>query len=306
MADPVLDDLVLDDLVFDDLVFDDLPPLGPLYARALAGHVGPRPQSGALPVREAVVASYRQDVSRLAHYDRVCGFTLRDRVPATWLHVVTFPLQVALMAERDFPYGLAGLVHTRNEMTLHRPVLVGDTLTMRVRAERARPHWKGALFDLVGQVRVEDDLAWEGRSTYLARGATASPRAGDRTRAAAEPRLEASALPAPSQRWRLAAGLGREYAAVSGDVNPIHLHVVTARLLGLSRPIAHGMWVHARALAALEGRLPAGYGVDARFIRPIPLPATVGFAAARAEAGIRFGVLGRDGEPHLLGEIRLG
>ena len=72
----------------------------------------------------------------------------------------------------------------------------------------------------------------------------------------------AERLPAPSvvpgQRWRLAPDLGRRYAAVSGDFNPIHLSPATSRLFGFRRPIIHGMWTHARALAGL-GRVPDAY-----------------------------------------------
>jgi hypothetical protein len=65
------------------------------------------------------------------------------------------------------------------------------------------------------------------------------------------------------------------------------------------------MWSTARALAALEGRLPARYDVDVRFRRPIPLPSTVAFTASPAEdAGWHFAVHGsRPGRPHLDGAV---
>ena len=55
---------------------------------------------------------------------------------------------------------------------------------------------------------------------------------------------------------RVPGDIGRRYAAVSGDRNPIHLYPLTARAFGFPRAIAHGMWLKARTLAALEGRLP--------------------------------------------------
>ena len=42
--------------------------------------------------------------------------------------------------------------------------------------------------------------------------------------------------------WKLPGDLGRKYAAVSGDHNPIHLYPLTAKALGFPRQIAHGMW----------------------------------------------------------------
>lgn len=278
-----------------DLVFPELPSVAPLLAKGVAGSIGA--QGGRpLPRRSAIVAAHTQDVGRLAAYARVCGFTLRDRVPPTWLHVLTFPLQMALLAEKDFPYPLAGLVHASNTMTLHRPVTVADELALVVRADNARAHRKGVLFDVVGEVRVGGEVAWMGTSSYLAMGA--KPPAGEGA-AEAEPAASEAVLPEPSQQWRLPGDLGRQYSAVSGDVNPIHLNALTARLFGFKRPIVHGMWTHARALAALEPRLPEAYTVSVAFTRPILLPNKVRFATN----GTDFAVVNREGKPYLTGSI---
>ena len=289
-----------------DLVFSELPAIGPLLARGVAGSIGAGRGARPLPERAAIVAAHGQDVTRLAAYTRVCGFTLRDRVPPTWLHVLTFPLQAALMAERDFPYALAGLVHAANAMILHRPVSVGEELALVVRAGNARAHRRGVLFDLLGQVRGRDgEVVWTGTSSYLAPGATVAGSAvadggGSADEASGTPAAETTELEgAPSQQWRLPADLGRRYAAVSGDVNPIHLNALTARVFGFKRPIVHGMWTHARALAALEPRLPGAYSVDVEFKRPILLPGKVGFATD----GTSFAVRNRDGKPYLTGRI---
>jgi acyl dehydratase len=113
-------------------------------------------------------------------------------------------------------------------------------------------------------------------------------------------------LPA-SAEWRLGGDLGRRYAAVSGDRNPIHMHSLTAKPLGFPAAIAHGMWTKARALAALEARLPDAFTVDVRFRRPILLPAKVEFATADDGDGeIDFTVRGRAskrGNRHLDGRI---
>lgn len=271
-------------------VLEALPAVGPTMARSLAGSIGRRGAAPAvLPDRTVMVLRHTQDAERLAAYARVCGFTLRDRVPPTWLHVLTFPLQTWLMGERDFPFPLAGLVHVSNEMTLHRPVGVGEDLRLSVRADQLRPHRRGATYAMVGEIHVADELVWSGRSTYLAPGASVPGDPVDTPRAVGP---EA----APSGEWRLPADLGRRYAAVSGDVNPIHLHPVTARAFGFPRPIIHGLWTHARALAALEGRLPEAYRVDVAFTKPILLPATVAFAAEHSGDGYRFAVMNRAGE----------
>jgi acyl dehydratase len=98
--------------------------------------------------------------------------------------------------------------------------------------------------------------------------------------------------------------VGRRYAAVSGDVNPIHLNPLAARLFGFRRAIAHGMWLKARCLAAFEGRLPDAVTTEVEFKSPLLLPSTVGFASQPQGAGWRFAVAEvRSGRPHLSGSI---
>ena len=101
-----------------------------------------------------------------------------------------------------------------------------------------------------------------------------------------------------------AAAVGTDYAAVSGDRNPIHTSRLLAKVFGFPRTIAHGMWTKARCLAALEGRLPDTYTVDVAFKLPILLPATVGFSAVTQGTGRDFGVHDeRSGRPHLNGLV---
>jgi acyl dehydratase len=98
--------------------------------------------------------------------------------------------------------------------------------------------------------------------------------------------------------------VGRRYAAVSGDVNPIHLNPVAARLFGFRRSIAHGMWLKARCLAAFEGRLPDALTASVQFKSPLLLPSTVGFASHPQAAGWTFTVAeARTGRRHLSGSI---
>lgn len=279
----------------DELVrLQDLPGLGGLFAKALAtGFNRPGPEAG-LPSRSVVVESLAQDPGQLAAYNRVTGFGLRDHVPATWLHVQTFPLHAWLMAQSDFPFPLAGTVHVSNEMTLHRPVAVTDKLWVRVSCQNLAPHKRGVTFELVGEIRVGSEVVWSGTSLYLALGKklAGSPPS--------TPRLQAPETTA-AQQWRLPADLGRQYAKVSGDTNPIHLSRLTAMPFGFKRAIIHGMWTHARALSALGPRVPETHTVQVAFTKPIPLPGKVRFAT---DDDLRFAVVNSDqSRTYLVGQV---
>src|SRR3954471_2810228 len=82
---------------------DSPPRILPLYARAAAATVGRR-GSAAIPTDLALeLPDVAIDPAHLAAYAKVCRFRLRDELPATYLHVVAFPLHLALMGDRRLP-----------------------------------------------------------------------------------------------------------------------------------------------------------------------------------------------------------
>ncbi|HMD10805.1 MAG TPA: MaoC/PaaZ C-terminal domain-containing protein, partial [Marmoricola sp.] len=109
-------------------------------------------------------------------------------------------------------------------------------------------------------------------------------------------------VPAGPVVWRLSGHLGRRYAAVSGDHNPIHLYRLTAKAFGFPRQIAHGMWTKARCVAALDNRLPDAVTVRVEFKKPVFLPGTVALGSRIDDDGVAFSLTRpKDGAPHLVG-----
>src|SRR5207344_2210716 len=104
-------------------------------------------RGAALPAREIARRAVAVDLDRLARYGRVCGFRLSDTLPATYPHILVFPLAMRLMSAPDFPFPLVGLVHVANAITVTRPVSVGDKLDFQVHAADLRPHDRGRQFD---------------------------------------------------------------------------------------------------------------------------------------------------------------
>lgn len=249
------------------------PSLPKAFARAVASSRG-RDGKGGLPDLQVVRADVTIDPSHLADYDHVCGFPLRDELPSSYLHNLVFPLQVTLFADKSYPYPLIGSVHLDNTLTQHRPVRIGEVLDLSTRATNARPHSRGVQVDVVSQAHVGEELVWEGLATYLYRGQKLE---GEVPEHVGEP----EAHDGPGMVWRLPAGLGRRFAAVSGDVNPIHMNSVTAKAMGFPTTIVHGMWSQARMLAAIENRLPSSYRARMSFRKPVLIPGTVRLVARR-------------------------
>jgi hypothetical protein len=268
-------------------------PLVPGASRLpfVAGGGGPIPQ-------RTLERTVTPDADAVAKYARVCGFDLRDALPPTYPHILGFGLHMDLMTSGDFPFGAIGLVHLANRITQHRPVRITEELAITVRASELQPHAKGQTFDLLTEARAGDEPVWDESSTILRRGKPSpDAREGSNKVGRVDRHNVSQSGPLPERAtWKLGGDLGRRYASVSGDSNPIHLHPLSAKAFGFPRAIAHGMWTKARCLAAL--RLPEAFTAEVAFKRPILLPATVSFLS---EDG-RFQVRGRD-QLHLEGTV---
>lgn len=261
-----------------------VPSLAGVYANAAARSarlmVGKPQTATTLPHVAYRVDQVRADDDQLARYQHLLGDVLTDALPAGYVHVLAFPVAMAVMAREDFPLPLLGMVHIANQVQVRRPIDFQERLSVRAWAQELRRHAKGTQVELVVEVTGSgaEEVAWRGVSTYLAKGRTVpgipeaveTPRAGE-----AWP----EGLPEPSAQWRLGAGTGRAYADVSGDRNPIHLGALPAKAFGFPRAIAHGMYTAARALTEVTVDRPEAFTWQVDFGKPVLLPGTVSFAA---------------------------
>ncbi|MCX7659645.1 MAG: MaoC/PaaZ C-terminal domain-containing protein [Caldimonas manganoxidans] len=202
-------------------------------------------------------------------YGKVCGYAFSRHVPATYLHVLSLPLQMALLLDRRFPWPLPGLVHLSSSLRQIRPVHPGDELNLAVWIDRLVSHPKGQAVVLACRVKQASDVVWEGENVYLRRTEAAS--VGESWRPFVLPDWAGMTM---VESWKVARDIGRRYAWVSGDANPIHLHAWLARMFGFRSAIAHGMWVFACALAGL-GQLPPRLRAYVEFRSAVTLPTRV-------------------------------
>jgi len=285
---------------------DSPPSMRTLYPKAIAGMgaslihklPGLGRDGGELPDLELVLPEVEVDRHHLAAYDEVCGFTLRDELPVTYPHIVAFPLAMEIMTDGSFPFGVVGLVHIENRIEQKRPMRAGEKLTVRVSTGELEPHDKGTQFKILAEAEASGEVAWRSQSTYLHREGNGSSSG----------KKDKEEPPKPSAIWSVPGDIGRRYAGVSGDRNPIHMHSLSARLFGMPKAIAHGMWMKARFLAALEGELPGAYAVDVRFKLPMFIPAKAAFSSSVETGGRRNFALhdAKSGKPHVSGVVEPG
>jgi acyl dehydratase len=244
---------------------------------------------------------HRKDVTidreHVAAYAGVCEFEPSQTLPFTYPHMLAFPLHMGIMTDASFPFPAIGTVHVGNSITRHRPISPVEELDVSATAVNLRPHPKGRVFDLVTTVTSGGEKVWESTSTYL--------RVGSGEKSARTEGEPFDVVPGSGIVWRLPSDLGRRYAGVSGDHNPIHLYPLTAKAFGFPRHIAHGMWSKARCVAAMANRLPDAARVDVEFKKPIFLPGKVAFGSRVVQGGLDFSLTKPgDGAPHLVGRAR--
>ncbi|MFC7402359.1 MaoC/PaaZ C-terminal domain-containing protein [Citricoccus sp. GCM10030269] len=291
---------------------ETMTPLLSSYRKALTRAAGDavlrRRRPPELPGHAVVVHDHVIDPELVDQYARLFApaATAPDPadLPSVLVHVAAFPAAMELMADAEFPLPLLGLVHLQNRVDHHAPVPSGVPLEIAASATHLAPHHAGTTVDLVVTVHGPGDsgspqVLWEGTSTYLATGVHLHGH--DRPQRAARPTF----VPPPlTARWTLPASTGRDYAAVSGDYNPIHLNPVAARALGQKSMIAHGMYLAGRMLA---GREPegAGHSWSIDFATPARLPGTVSLHFGHPDPGTTEVTAwnARSGKPHFTGMI---
>ncbi|MDB6103507.1 MAG: MaoC domain protein [Gammaproteobacteria bacterium] len=285
------------------LHFTSAPAVAPAYLKILLARK-PAYATDTVPRIEAVLDRFAVDRRHLARYRKVCGDRDSAELPITYPHVLATPLHLAMIACEAFPVSLLGVVHTRNRIVQHRPLHVDDAGQIHAWLEGHRQTARGQELDLHTQVRVDGQTLWSETSTFLARLPDRSK--GARTREAVLPSLE---IPprhdVTTSTFIVDPGVGRQYARVSGDFNPIHIANAAARFFGFKRAIAHGMWSLARCAAEIGGSaFSSPCTVDVAFKRPIAFCARIVLESWMADRRVGFSL--RDSQAdrgHLLGSV---
>lgn len=272
-----------------------------LYSRALfaKGHGG---KNVKLPKIDATLNGISIDKEKVKEYALICGFPQNSSIlPMTYPHMLAFPLHMEIMLHKAFPLALLGLVHIRNKITQYRSIKIDETLDVYCCLSNSEKTDKGLEFDIKTQVYCHSNLVWESISTNLARMSSKKQSSKTKEQHSELPKM------ATSESWMLTTDLGRRYAAISGDSNPIHLHPLSAKLFGFKGHIAHGMWTKARAIAALMPKTHSDHiSVEVAFKLPIFLPANIALHYSIDKDEIAFDVRDdKEQKPHMTGQINI-
>jgi hypothetical protein len=281
----------------------EIPSLAKSYAKVAAGML--RSKQSQLVVLPDTRWETTDVVSRtlVDEYNVLMGssgIVGQNSAPSVAVHITAFGLSTAMMADRRFPLPLQGMVHLQHRVWHMSDVPIDRPLRFSTWAQNLAPHHAGTSVEVWAQLfdPNTDKLLWQSMALYLSKstvlpGATRPPR----------PERPAFQPPVMTGQWELPKDIGRRYAAVSGDRNPIHLSNLTAKALGMPSAIAHGMYAAGRMLAGRETLAPYTWAIE--FASPMRLPSRV--AVHYQQDGDRLFVVGWNAKKeklHFLGEIR--
>jgi hypothetical protein len=201
----------------------------------------------------------------------------RGQLPSHLFPQWSFPLAARAMA--GLPYPLARVMNAGCRIERRAPLPSGEPLIVRARIE--------SIYDDGRRAIITQRVVTGTRSTPDA--VTADLRAfvplAKKNGAAGDGKTGARPTVPPAAReiafLRIGADAGLDFAKLTGDFNPIHWLTPYARAAGFRGRILHGFATLARAVEALNRARFAGdparlRAIDARFTRPLVLPAKVG------------------------------
>jgi acyl dehydratase len=199
------------------------------------------------------------DPVRLDSYGAQTGYP-PGAIPPTYPHFLAAPLHARLLFDPRLPLRARGIVQTALRLQSVGPLRLEPPLVYRASLRGFVQTPRGLEFTLTTDLGPHGNELWREELQLLV---------PERRRAFKRIRdLQALVPPDDADRRDFSpqAGIGWRHARVSGDLNPIHLNNIFARMLGFPAAVAPGMWLVSRTLAALnlEGRSPLRLEVDFR------------------------------------------
>lgn len=185
-----------------------------------------------------------------------------DRIPPTFPYALLTHMQISMVTDRRFPFSPFGLIHKSERIETFFPLRRGRW-EMNCHIPLFRKVDKGYEIEIISTLKIDGIVAWRSTTTafkQLKKGIS---------RYRFDP-IEAQRQP----KWELSANHGLKYAFISNNFDLIHISKYTANMMGLKKPIMHGMFTAARGLSELS-QIDYPFKIDFRFVAPIYLPAKV-------------------------------
>lgn len=248
------------------------------------------------------------------HYEKFCkevAWLESGRIHPLYLQMVSLPLQMQCLLDKQSPFPLLGLIHSGNRVDVLSDYDISEWFEFRVRFSDVTPHVRGWEVHVLLDVLQHGKLVYRATSRYLVKVKAVHVAPYFTT---TQNQAECN-IPFKSKIAGVcvASDTGRRYAKLSHDYNPIHLTSLSAKVFGFKTAIAHGMWTLSRAISAFEAHREeentgAANYIDCQFKKPVSLPSSIDISQrSDNEKNMTVDVTGsKDNALHLTAFIRCG
>ena len=196
-------------------------------------------------------------------------FNTDSQLPS-YLFVQAFPYIVQTLVKSAIPSPLVGLVHLSTKFIQHNSHDYNQPAEIEVSMLNGEQTAKGIAYTVTCQFIQQGHKTITNENVFLAKTQGKQSKSNI---ARADFDAESQAVVAQNH---ITAKQAWQYAKLSKDFNPIHLHPWLAKLLGMKTTLVHGMYNCHRALANLpELHLPDFRVIEITFKRPCFLPSQV-------------------------------
>lgn len=220
-------------------------------------------------------------------------------LPPLYPAFATFMVHLKHLSDPTFPFQAMGTIHIRTIVEQVRAIRLDEKVSYRCSVEGHRQIDRGVEFDMITEAMVDDSVISTTTITMYRRTAI---RTKDRPRAAIQVHNHVAAH---ESSWDVWASTARVYGRLSGDINPIHLSVFTAKLLGFKAMMLHGIWTVGRACAMHPVQMMAdNIRLESEFKSPVLLPATLRYRWWDVDGVLEMRVLESKGvKPHMIARL---
>ncbi|MDY6905759.1 MAG: hypothetical protein SWH61_13870 [Thermodesulfobacteriota bacterium] len=187
------------------------------------------------------------DLKHLKTFYQICNIS---EVPATHLiypFTLAYPYIMRLLCQKAMPFPMFRMLNTRNGIKMFKPIQTGNSYDIICYNSPARPVKKGIEMDVIAELHISGQLAWQNCTTYFCPGRFNLPGP-----ATTIPSIETLKNAPVIDRWYLPATDRFRFARVSGDTNGIHYGTWYARRFRFERDFAQPLRVVARCIHALQ------------------------------------------------------
>lgn len=257
----------------------------------------------ALTRRKSTIEEFQPTTIQIPNYycdsKTLQGFEQAFRHPnelASFTFVATFRLIIQCISQSNIPSSLMGLIHLKSRFEINKPQNWLAPTTITISLESALETEKGKLYEVVTKLVQAGETTIINTNTFLdkKRGYTPTKEQGDNVS-----KKDTHSLGKPIAQVGLSLKTAWQYARLSGDFNPIHLHPWLAKKFGLKNVLIHGMFnAHFATNEALNHLSITNSSFEVVFNKPCFLPNQAYLKQYGDE--LNFGLFSTDGKDRFL------